>query len=1293
MVERIVDEAIEKNMRESYVDYAMSVIVGRAIPDVRDGLKPVHRRILYTMYDLSNTHDKPYKKSARIVGDCFIKDTAVLTTSGLKPIQEIKRGETVFTQSGFGEVTELYEMPERELLKITLKNGISNVVTPSQKFKVLNKNLEVEWKEAKDLTEEDYLVARAEYPKIKENVFIGELDGKRYYLNENIGYLLGQLLSDDWVEKGYNRGKGFRCGFCSSSTSVIKKLISILKEEFNYEATIEEKDNEVATNSGQVLIHKFYSVRINKTSINEFLVYAFALQNAFANTKIIPNQIFISPKNVIFSFISGLIDGDGSVHRSRNVIHYGSVSEKLIDQLQILLQHFGIFSKKYTDANTENLGNVNSQEVKGNNPIHSLEISSRFVLLLSDLLTLAEEKKADRSTFSENTVKVSGFDEIPYAGELIFDELSRNHIGSGWYVDENREKFRMGIKYPGGCKIRHSKDLKEKSLGRTQILDWNIKEKLNKINSPLAKFINHILENNIYFLKVERIEQVQPEKTYDLQVEGEHEFIANGFLSHNCMGKYHPHGDAPVYESLVRMAQTFSMRYTLVDGQGNFGSIDDDPPAAQRYTEVRMAKLADEMLRDLEKETVEFVQNFDGTLKEPTVLPSVVPTLLINGSAGIAVGMATNIPPHNLNEIIDACISLIDGASEDDLIKIVKGPDFPTRGIIVGRRGIYEAYKTGRGIIRLRGRANIKAGEMKGKEGKAYISIKEIPYQVPKTAIIEAIAEAVKNKKIEGISGVHDRSDREGIEVLVELKRDANAEVVLNQLYAHTPLEVTFGIINLVLVGKEPKVLPIFQFINQFIEFRKEIVTKRCVFDLRIAMERAHILEGLRRALENIDAIVTFLKASKDVENARNGLMKQYTLSEKQANAILDMKLQKLISLEHMKIDDEYFEIEKTINELKDVLSNESKILQIIKDELAEIKNKYGDERRTEILDVEGEITDEQLIPNDEVIVTITHRGYIKRVGLNEYRSQRRGGRGVVGGETKEEDIVQDVIVTRNRNNLLFFTNQGRVYWLKTYEIPETGRYASGKPIVNLLQMQEQNERVSSWISVGQFNENEYLSMITKNGIIKRISLDNFSRPRKTGIIAITLKENDALVEVVKTDGKQDLLIATRKGQAIRFEEEEAREIGRTGQGVIGIRFKEGEDEVVGIAVCNKPTVVTVTENGFGKRTLVDEYRLQGRGGSGVINIKTEGRNGNVVGVKTVTDEDEIIVVSSKGQTIRMPSNGISVIGRNTQGVTIIKMGENEKVSSFAITHKEETVNNVEPIQSKETNGGSNNDI
>lgn len=727
------------------------------------------------------------------------------------------------------------------------------------------------------------------------------------------------------------------------------------------------------------------------------------------------------------------------------------------------------------------------------------------------------------------------------------------------------------------------------------------------------------------------------------------------------LGKYHPHGDAAIYDSLVRMAQDFSMRYLIVDGQGNFGSIDGDNAAAMRYTEVRMKKLAEDMLLDIDKETVDFTPNFDGTLKEPTVLPSRIPALLVNGSAGIAVGMATNIPPHNLGEITDALVSIIDGGDESAVLQIVQGPDFPTGGTIMGRNGIYEAYKTGRGIIRVR--AKIETDEK-----KRQLVIREIPYQITKTAIIDAIADAVKDKKIEGISGIHDRSDKDGMEVTIDLKKDAMPEVVLNQLYANTPLESSFGIINLSLVNNAPKTLPLYEMLRHFVEFRQEIVRKRSIFEKKQAEARAHILEGLMIALKNIDAVIAFIKSSRDAKIAKAGLMQSYSLSERQADAIVEMKLRALTGLEREKIENELAELKKLIAWLESVLADEKKILAIIKEEILDIRKKYADARRTQIAESMDERTVEDLIPNEEVVVFISHRGYVKRVPLQEYRTQKRGGKGVVGTETKEEDFVEDAIVTKSHNYLMFFTDKGRVHWLKAYNIPEGSRYASGKPIVNMLELKD--EKITAWISMDAFSEKEFLVMITRNGIVKRIGADAFANPRKGGVIAITLKENDSLIDVKKTNGNSEAFIATKDGYAIRFNENDARELGRTGQGVIGIRLRE-KDEVIGATICDKPHVLTITENGYGKRTEFAEYRVQARGGMGITNMDCTDKTGKVIGVKTVDDNDEVIVISSKGQTIRSPVKDIRVIGRNTQGVRIIKLGEGEKAASFAVVQKE----------------------
>lgn len=720
------------------------------------------------------------------------------------------------------------------------------------------------------------------------------------------------------------------------------------------------------------------------------------------------------------------------------------------------------------------------------------------------------------------------------------------------------------------------------------------------------------------------------------------------------LGKFHPHGDVAIYDSMVRMAQDFSMRYMLVEGQGNFGSVDGDNAAAMRYTEARLAKFAEEMLEDLEKETVDFVPNFDATLKEPLVLPSKVPNLIVNGSSGIAVGMATNMAPHNLSETVDALIALIDNPSLalDALLGILPGPDFPTGGYIVGRRGIAEAYSTGRGMVRVRGKAEI----VKRKDGRQSIVITELPYQVNKAEFVKHAAELARDKRLEGIADIADRSDRRGMHVEVVLRKDANADVVLNQLCAHTALEGTFGINNLALVGNEPKTLPMPDLLREFISHRREVVKRRSAYELRVAQERKHVVEGLLLAVARIDEIIRTVKTAKVPLEA---LMAEFSLSQKQSEAILEMKIRKLSALESGKLKEEDGELAKSIEYLTGVLADEKKIYGIIRTELEGVKQKYGDKRRTEIIEDDGEVELEDLIAEEDVAVIITQDDYIKRVPVSEYRAQRRGGKGVIGSETKEDDRIKDVLLASTHDYLLFFTDKGMVHWLKVYRIPSGGRYSMGKAIVNLLQLS--GERVAAWVKTREFSGKEFLVMLTKNGIVKRSSMADYSRPRKGGIIAITLKENDALIAAKRTDGGRELIVASKGGMAIRFKEEEVREIGRTGQGVRGIRLDEG-DSAVGMAVDAGETLMVVTENGFGKRTGISDYRLQSRGGKGVINIKTHGRNGSVVGIVSVADSDQLLLVSSGGKMIRLFVKDVSVIGRNTGGVRLMKLDEGEKI-------------------------------
>ncbi|UCG71089.1 MAG: DNA gyrase subunit A [Thermoplasmata archaeon] len=733
----------------------------------------------------------------------------------------------------------------------------------------------------------------------------------------------------------------------------------------------------------------------------------------------------------------------------------------------------------------------------------------------------------------------------------------------------------------------------------------------------------------------------------------------------DVLGKYHPHGDVAVYDAMVRMAQDFSLRYMLIDGQGNFGSVDGDSPAAMRYTESRLNKMAEEMLADIDKKTVDFVPNYDDSLKEPVVLPSKLPNLLINGSSGIAVGMATNMPPHNLKEIVDGIILMINNPDTDvnELMKVIKAPDFPTGGIICGINGVISAYTLGRGLVRVRAKTKIE----EGKKDRQRIIVTEIPYQVNKSNLIESIANLVKEKKVEGITDLRDESDRKGMRMVIELRRDAIPDIILKQLYKHTQMQTTFGIINLALVNNQPKILSLTELIHHYITHRREVVRRRTEFELDRAERRAHILEGLIVALDNIDEVIKIIRKSKSLDDAKESLTSKFLITPEQTKAILEMRLQKLTGLERQNIKDENEELKKLIARLKEILASESEIADIIKEELNELKKKYGDDRRTDIdYDAADDFDIEELIPDEEMVVTITNTGYIKRLPLDTYSTQKRGGIGRKGMETKEEDYVVDLFVTSTHNYILFFSNRGKVYWLKTYKIPPGGVYAKGKAIINLLPRLEKGEAINAAIPIDEFTSSQFLTFVTKKGKIKKTVLSAYSHPRVTGIRAINLLESDELVETKLTNGRKEIIIATKNGQAVRFAESDVRSMGRVAGGVIGIRLR-GDDEVVGMSVVEEDSVIlSITENGYGKRSQVSAYRKTKRGAHGVINIKTSERNGKVVCVKEVSGDDELIVTSQNGMVIRIPVRGIREQGRATQGVRVMRLKEGDKVVGLA---------------------------
>ncbi len=737
----------------------------------------------------------------------------------------------------------------------------------------------------------------------------------------------------------------------------------------------------------------------------------------------------------------------------------------------------------------------------------------------------------------------------------------------------------------------------------------------------------------------------------------------------DVLGKYHPHGDTAVYDAMVRMVQEFSMRYPLVDGQGNFGSVDGDSAAAMRYTEARLTAIAEEILADIDKQTVDFVPNFDESLQEPSVMPCAYPNLLVNGASGIAVGMATNIPPHNLSEVVDALAALIrrPETTIEALSRIIKGPDFPTGGIITGTEGIIEAYKTGRGRLLVRARAAVE----KGKNGREAVIVNEIPYQVNKSNLIASIADLVKDKKIEGISDIRDESDRDGMRIVLELKRDAQVQVVLNQLYVHTQMQTTFGVIMLALVDGRPRILNLKEMLEKFIAHRHEIVIRRTKFELDKAEKRAHILEGLKKALDHIDEIIQLIKKSKTPDEAREAMMKRFRFSELQANAILDMRLQRLTGLERKKIEEEYAAVLKEIERLKSILTNKTKQMEVIREELLAIKEKFGDERRTEIVGKVDDFSIEDIIAEEDMVITISHSGYIKRFPVSGYKRQGRGGKGVIGADTGDEDSVEHLFIASTHHYILFFTDQGRCLWIKVHEIPQVGKGSRGRAIINLLGVQS-GEKISAVVPVKDFDEKKNLFMATRRGQVKKTSLAAFSRPMRKGIQAIGLGKDDRLISVKLTEGGQDIVLGTRDGQAIRFHESEVREMGRAAAGVRGINLGS-KDEVIGMVVIRREgTLLVVTENGFGKRSDITDYRVTSRGGKGIITLKVNEKVGRMIALMDVLDTDDLLLISAKGQILRQQMQDISVTGRNTQGVRLIRLKGGDKVADVARVVREE---------------------
>ncbi len=1181
--EKIVDVVIEDEMKTSYLEYAMSVIVGRALPDVRDGLKPVHRRILFAMNEMGMFHNKPFKKCARIVGEtlgkfhphgdmavydalvrmvqpfslrypliegqgnfgCFTADTKIALADGrnlsfielIKEHQEGKRNFTFTVDDGIIRIAEI-KNPRKtkdnaEIMKVFLDNGEEIKCTPNHKFMLKDGR----YQEARHLWRGNSLMPIYNRLSTKDDD------------HNAIGYnMIFQPESNSW------------------------DFVHILSDEWNIENGVYLKS------AGRIRHH----VDFNKSNNNPDNIRRMDWKKHW---------------QLHYNLTSTKHKVDGEYRR------------KLAEGRKNFWSHESnveAYSKRLSIRNTENwkkkgyrqkmratLSEVNKKYLK-EHPEVIEDIRKRSSTTMKRLWQTPEYRKL----FHDTIARTNKQRQTNLTGKTKFLRIC-NYIKEK-NLELNKENFER---------------IRKEIFGTKSFTSWalGIKKYFNNDNNLLL----HSLSGNHKVIKIAFSKECVD--VYDLTIDKTHNFaLASGIFVHN--------------------------------------SVDGDSAAAMRYSEARLAKLAEEMLKDIEKNTVKFIPNFDATLEEPTVLPSKIPNLLVNGSSGIAVGMATNIPPHNLQEIALAVTNLVDSPDldADSLMKYVHGPDFPTGGIICGRNGIREAYKTGRGKVVVR--AKLEVEETKNKKR---LIVTEIPYQVNKSNLLEQIADLIREKKISGITDLRDESDKEGIRIILDISSSANPQIVENQLFKHTPLQSTFGIIMLALVDNQPKVLSLKVMLNCFIDHRKDIIRKRTEFDLEEAEAKAHILEGLIIALQHIDEVVEKIKASRDVESAKAALLKAYELTEIQAKAILEMRLSRLASLEQEKIRSDHKDLLELVKELKSILASENRILGILKDEMKELISAYSDDRRTEICDVDIDIDVEDLIKDEQVVITCTHSGYIKRMPLDVYRAQKRGGKGIIATDMKEEDFVNHLFITSTHSYILSFSSKGRLYWLKVYNIPATGRQAKGTPIVNLLTLPG-DEKITTMIPVKDFNQG-YLVMATQKGIIKKTNIGAYANPRKGGIIAINL-ENDVLVDVIWTNGNNTILIATKKGKAVKFHERDVRSVGRNAKGVRGIRIKK-DDKVVGVVIADEEkALLTVTENGYGKRSEISDYRLISRGGSGVINIICSQRNGDVVDVKSVGDTDEIMLISKDGIAIRSPVRGISVIGRNTQGVTLMKLEEGDKV-------------------------------
>jgi DNA gyrase subunit A len=1250
------------DLEQAYFQYAVETITDRALPRVEDGLKPVQRRILYAMHDMGLRHDRPHKKSARVVGECFIAGTLITTNQGLKPIEKVTVGEQVRTQRGWRPVTALYEMPERDLLQVTLTTGTTNVVTPSQKFKVLTPELEYVWKDARDLTSNDYLVLSCQYPEHTVYQTIDGPDGP-IVLNENLAYLLGQFLSDGWIEKESNR-----LNFYTRSPNIVEQVVNILHTELGYQATVEEKTYTYKSANNQTQSSTGYRIRINRQNLCTLLAEQLGLIDCDAATKRIPPQILCSSESVVWAFISGLYDGDGSVHESRNTVQYASISESLIYQLMTLLQSLGILSYLRQEPIKQN--RWGERVIQSNHPVYSLEVRSSFAQLFAQNARLACVEKAERlARIRQSRVKRSQLERIPYLARSVFSELSDKHLGSGWYLDTGGDKFRMGIKYPGGSKIRYAKNLHETRLYRSQLTELGLLPKLHRIGSELVDFLDDIITNRLAFVPVASVEPAPAQKTFDLQVDGDHEFIAHGMVVHNCLGKYHPHGDQSVYMAMVRMGQDFSMRAPLIDGQGNWGSVDGDPPAAMRYTEARLAEISESMLQDIDQDTVDVVDNFDGSLQEPVILPAALPNLLVNGATGIAVGMATNIPPHNLGEICDAVVYLAnrwrkrDKISVDELMEIIPGPDFPTGGVIYRYRDdpanggridiIRAAYETGRGRIVTQARVDME--DIGG--GKFNIVVTELPYAVQKSTVLERIAREVREGKISGVTDLRDESDHEGMRAIIEISRMADAHEVLESVLSHSQLRETFGVNALALVSERtngdtivrPQRLSLRDMLIYFVEHRLNVIVRRSRYELERRQARLHIVQGLLKALDVIDQVIDTIRRSRTSETAERNLIKTFKFTQLQAQAILAMQLRRLAALERRKLADEEKELKTRIKYLKGLLRSEKRRLEVVVEETLAIKEKFATPRKTVILTEEsprgGIVTEAELtVPEEPQVVVVTTRG------VQRDDASRFGYRVRSGATSRAVEAHRLHLRTEPEDTVVLVSDRGRAWWGTVGRLPRTTSFEElglGK-----------EEQV---VGVGILSDKSCLVLGTRQGQAKRVKAEDVKSTAEASwatVVGLASEDDRVLFAGVGGDEAQVMFFGTSR--ANRFVAGDVNpQATRSAKGVAGIKVRKG-DRLLGGMVIGDPTadlgVVVVSEKGYVKRVPLGEFSVQGRGGQGVLLLNQTKATGPVAAVMAGPMDGSVDLLSADEKRQRLDE--VPVENRANRGDKLVELGD-----------------------------------